>query len=73
VIYLLAAGPAAGLRELFSQLVGRWGRAQLLAAAPEVRAGLPIWGAAPPGLELMRMLKAAIDPDNRLCPGSFIV
>ncbi len=73
VISLLAEGPAAGLRELFSALVERWGRAQLLAADPEVRAGLPIWGAAPPGLELMRTLKAAIDPDNRLSPGSFIV
>lgn len=73
VIYLRASGPAAGLRGLHADLVARWRHCHLLACDPERRAGLPVWGAEPPGIELMRELKRAFDPYDRLNPGRYIV
>jgi D-lactate dehydrogenase (cytochrome) len=73
VIYLLVEGPTAGLRALFAGLATRWPHAQLLAAAPVVTDGLPIWGAPPPALDLMRELKGAIDPLNLMCPGGYVL
>jgi FAD/FMN-containing dehydrogenase len=72
VLYLLAEGSAAGLRSFFTELAAHWPHAQLLAAAPEVADGLPVWGAAPPAASLMRALKGAIDPLNQMSPGSYI-
>ncbi|MDY3552138.1 FAD-binding oxidoreductase [Gemmata sp. JC717] len=36
---------------------------------PERKKGLPIWGAVPPGWELMRHIKKTLDPDNVFNPG----
>ena len=45
----------------------------VLGAAPgEVRELVDPWGPPPPGLELMRRVKARLDPDARLAPGRFV-
>jgi glycolate oxidase FAD binding subunit len=41
-------------------------------AVPAVKAGLDVWGDAGPGLSLMRKVKVAFDPANRLAPGRFV-
>jgi D-lactate dehydrogenase (cytochrome) len=73
VAYLRATGPGDALRELHTRLVALRGHAHLLDAAPAVREGAPIWGAAPPALELMRTLKAELDPSGLMNPGAFLL
>ncbi|HET8538973.1 MAG TPA: FAD-binding oxidoreductase [Anaeromyxobacter sp.] len=47
--------------------------ALVLAAAPAaLRARADPWGPPPPALEVMRRLKAQLDPDGRLAPGRFV-
>ncbi|GAB4434532.1 MAG: FAD-binding oxidoreductase [Chloroflexi bacterium OHK40] len=69
VAYLRAAGPPVGLRGLFTELVRRRRHAHLFAGAPQVVAGLPVWGAPPPAAELMRALKRELDPYGTMNPG----
>ena len=38
-------------------------------APPALKAGLPVWGSEPGGLELMRRLRAAYDPRGIMVPG----
>ena len=39
---------------------------------PELKHGLDVWGPPPPGLEIMRRLKLALDPHGILNPGRFV-
>ncbi|HXF82211.1 MAG TPA: FAD-binding oxidoreductase [bacterium] len=48
------------------------GHAVLTAAPPEAKGGLDIWGAAPPGLEIMAEIKRRFDPQQLLNPGRFV-
>jgi len=49
------------------------GGAVVIEAAPEaLRALVDPWGQAPAAIEVMRRLKAELDPDGRLAPGRFV-
>ncbi len=49
--------------------VGRFGGALVVQAAPpEVKRRLAAW-TAPPGVEIMRTIRAALDPESRMNPG----
>ncbi len=51
----------------------RHGGSLVLAAAPDpVRARTDPWGPAPSAIEVMRRLKAQLDPDGRLAPGRMV-
>jgi glycolate oxidase FAD binding subunit len=41
-------------------------------APPAVKRVLDVWGSPGPGLPLMRGIKSALDPSNRLAPGRFV-
>ena len=47
------------------------GSVVVLTAPPPVREALDVWGPVA-GLDLMRRLKAQLDPDRRLAPGRFV-
>jgi glycolate oxidase FAD binding subunit len=53
-------------------LANRWRNAVVLACAPELKADLPLWGADPPGLDVMRTIKRQFDPAGLLNPGRFV-
>jgi glycolate oxidase FAD binding subunit len=45
----------------------------VIGAPPHLRAELPLWGAPPANLELMRRIKHEFDPGDMLNPGRFVV
>jgi glycolate oxidase FAD binding subunit len=62
----------AGLLSDLREGCHRLGGSATVARAPAaIKAGLDIWGPVP-GLELMRRVKQAFDPDRRLAPGRFV-
>jgi FAD/FMN-containing dehydrogenase len=61
-----------GLRALQGMLAQRWRNAVVLCCPPELKADLPLWGAEPPGIEVMRIIKHRFDPADTLNPGRFI-
>jgi glycolate oxidase FAD binding subunit len=70
-----AADPAsavAALQRARQALVALGGSLTLAAAPPAVRAGFDPWGAPPAAVEVMRRLKARLDPEGRLAPGRFV-
>jgi len=66
------APAVAALRQARQALVALGGSLTLAAAPAEVRAGFDPWGAPPAALEVMRRLKARLDPEGRLAPGRFV-
>ena len=62
---------AADLDTLRRLAAAHGGSAVLRCAAPEVKAGLDVWGPVP-ALALMRRLKDEFDPQHRLSPGRFV-
>jgi glycolate oxidase FAD binding subunit len=62
----------AALGQARAALEARHGSLTLAAAPAEVRAGVDAWGALPRSLEVMRRLKARLDPEGRLAPGRFV-
>ena len=61
--------PSARLRAASSSPAD--GTVTVLAAPTDVRAGLDVWGPVP-GLDLMRSIKARLDPGRLLSPGRFV-
>lgn len=73
IVYARVRGPAERLPALQHDLVARWKHSHVLTCSPHYRQHLPVWGAPPPGLDLMRAIKQTFDPANRLNPGRSIV
>lgn len=61
-----------GLRALQCMLAHRWRNAVVLGCDPALKANLPLWGADPPGIDVMRAIKRKFDPANTLNPGRFV-
>jgi glycolate oxidase FAD binding subunit len=66
------AAAVAALQGARRALVALGGSLTLAAAPPEVRAGFEPWGAPPAAVEVMRRLKARLDPEGRMAPGRFV-
>jgi len=62
---------ATALIGLQDALARRWRNAVVLGCAPELRERLPLWGADPQGIELLRAIKRRFDPQGILNPGRF--
>lgn len=63
---------ASALVAVQESLTHRWRSSVVLDCAPTLKARLPVWGADPSVLDLMREVKQSFDPDHRLNPGRFI-
>lgn len=53
-------------------LTHRWRSSVVLDCDPGLKSRLPVWGADPSALDLMREVKQSFDPEHRLNPGRFI-
>lgn len=73
VVYAHVHGADTNLHKLQMHLVERWRHAHVLACDPDIAADLPIWGATPAGIDLMRAIKQSFDPLDKLNPGRYIV
>jgi glycolate oxidase FAD binding subunit len=62
---------AAALTDLHAALTRRWRNVVVLGGAPDLRARLPLWGADPQNVELLRAIKGRFDPEGILNPGRF--
>ncbi|HKD75593.1 MAG TPA: FAD-linked oxidase C-terminal domain-containing protein, partial [Ktedonobacterales bacterium] len=62
---------SAGLRALQVMLARRWRNAIVVGCSSALRRHLPLWGADPQGLELMRAIKSQFDPAGILNLGRF--
>ncbi len=77
LLWLRINGEAAGdtfsasLIGLQDALARRWRNAIVLGCASELRRRLPLWGADPQALELLRAVKGKLDPSGILNPGRF--
>ncbi len=74
-IWIASAADPAGAA-WFSRLTAlaeeHGGHAVMVAAPPEFKQGVDVWGAPPEGLSIMRELKRQFDPTAILNPGRFI-
>jgi glycolate oxidase FAD binding subunit len=73
VAYLRAQGEDGALRSWHADLLNRRPHLVVLGAPLHLRAELPLWGAPPANLELMRRIKHEFDPEGILNPGRFVV
>jgi glycolate oxidase FAD binding subunit len=64
--------PASWFAKLVAEAQERRGHANLLAAPPNLKLGVDVWGPPPPTLSLMREIKRQFDPENLLNPGRFV-
>jgi glycolate oxidase FAD binding subunit len=60
---------AAALIDLQGALARRWRNVVVLGCASALRERLPLWGADPQGMELLRAIKGRFDPQGILNPG----
>lgn len=63
------AACVAGWRDALRPLGGH---AVVRRRSPEVERIIDVWGPPPSAIELMRQVKAQLDPDNRCAPGRFV-
>lgn len=63
---------ANALRDSLAALARRWPQTILLACPSAYAEGIPIWGADPDTLPLMREIKRRFDPDRLLNPGRMV-
>ncbi len=68
----LPDGSPASLLDLQRRLLGMADHVTVLAAPPEWKQGIDVWGKEPDGLDVMRSLKQQFDPHRVLNPGRFI-
>lgn len=73
VAYLRLRGADSSLTAWHAAMLARWPHLVVIGARPELVAALPVWGAPPANLELMRRIKQEFDPENLLNPGRFVV
>jgi glycolate oxidase FAD binding subunit len=74
VVFARVRGPrlATLLPPLLSTLGTDGSNPMLLAAPPDVKRGLDVWGPLPDSFPLMQRIKAEFDPRNTLNPGRFL-
>ncbi len=77
ITYLLAAAEEAAslirlVREVRGEVESEGGSAVMEIASPEIKKGICPWGGPPASLELMRKIKATLDPAGILNPGRFV-
>jgi glycolate oxidase FAD binding subunit len=65
-------GFATAFSVLQTTIARRWRNAIVLGCHPALKHLVPLWGADPQGLELMRAIKAHFDPAGILNPGRFV-
>lgn len=73
--HTLSASSAAftdALRDTLDTLGGRWPHTVLLAGSSVSTEEMPVWGADPEGLPLMREIKRRFDPGRLLNPGRLV-
>ena len=68
----LPAATAGVALEALRAAAGAQGQVVVLAAPPQVKATLDVWGPPPPGFPIMRALKQSLDPNHILNPGRFV-
>ncbi|HEY6102097.1 MAG TPA: FAD-binding oxidoreductase [bacterium] len=66
------AGAAGAFARLTDVAQSHRGHVVLIAAPPEVKQGLDVWGPPPQALGLMREIKRQFDPNDLLNPGRFV-
>jgi glycolate oxidase FAD binding subunit len=59
------------LAEIQAILLALAGSTTILAAPPEMKRGIDVWGSLPDGFEVMRALRAEFDPGRTINPGRF--
>jgi glycolate oxidase FAD binding subunit len=74
VVFARLRGPrlATLLPPLLSTLGTDGSNPMLLAAPPDAKRGLDVWGPLPDSFPLMQRIKAEFDPRNTLNPGRFL-
>jgi glycolate oxidase FAD binding subunit len=65
-------GAAKWFVKLMAEAQKHRGHAVMLAAPPDLKQSIDVWGSAPPALSFMRELKRQFDPKYLLNPGRFI-
>ncbi|HEY0493436.1 MAG TPA: FAD-binding oxidoreductase [Candidatus Dormibacteraeota bacterium] len=65
-------GSAATAVERLRHAAGDAGQVVIARAPAALKQTLDVWGAPPPSLQLMRSIKAALDPKGILSPGRFV-
>ncbi len=76
LVYARLAAPAGtavtALPAVHAAILSRWPATTLTAGDPAVVHATRPWGADPPGLAVMRAVKARFDPAGILQPGRFV-
>lgn len=73
VLHWLNAAAAGEIEQVRQRAEAVQGSLTLMAATPELKRQVGVWGSPPPTLEVMRSLKHVFDPGRVLSPGRFLV
>jgi glycolate oxidase FAD binding subunit len=58
--------------KLMAEAHNHRGHAVMLAAPPNLKRSIDVWGSSPPALSLMREIKRQFDPNDLLNPGRMV-